>query len=449
MVGVDGGLPVRGAAVDSRTVRESDLFFALKGRTDGSEFAPEAYQRGAVAAVAERPLPVPSLVVKDPSEALQNLARWSLLRDEAASLKVIGITGSVGKTTTKDALAAILRAAGKKVCATEGNFNNEIGLPLTVLSAGGQTDTLVLEMGATHVGDVEHLCKIAPPEIGVLTAVQPVHLDSFGSLEAVAVGKGELARSLPEDGCLVAPKHVPDAATGYDREFGRRVVFGNETDGGHGGHGGVNLWASRIREHEAGLSFTVHAGGESAEVRAPVFGTHLVEPLLAAFGAALCAGLGLEDCARGISRVKRTGLRGELYKLRDDILVYDDSYNASPTATSAVLRYGADQARRQNRRFVAVLGGMFELGSAARAYHQEIGGLANDLGVDLLVAVGDEARWYAETFAGDALLYEDSASAAEGLKETLAGGEYIVVKGSRGVGLDLLTRKLKEMLAIA
>ena len=443
IAGADNGITVRGAAVDSRTVKQGDLFFALKGKIDGAEFVPEAHTCGAVATVADRPLSVPTLVVENPLEAIQDLARWSLSRDEVRDTKVVGITGSVGKTTAKDALAAILRASGRKVCATEGNFNNEIGLPLTVLAAGGQTDTLVLEMGATHVGDVEHLCKIAPPEVGVLTAIQPVHLDSFGSMEALAAGKGELAHTLPENGCMVAPKHVPDSATGYGRNFGRRIIFGGELDDG------VNLWTSRIEEHEAGLRFVVHTHEESTEVRAPVFGTHLVEPLLAAFGAALCMGVSLRDCARGISRIKRTGLRGEIYKLRDDILVYDDSYNASPVAVSAVLRYGADQAQRQNRRFVAVLGGMFELGSAARAYHQEVGELANELGVDLLVGVGDEARWYAETFSGSVLLYEDSASASEGLQKALKGGEYVIVKGSRGVGLDRLTRNLKEMLAIA
>lgn len=442
-VRVDSDIYARGAAVDSRTVREGDLFFALKGRTDGADFAPEAHLRGVVATVADRPLSVPTLVVEDPLRAMQDLARWSLSPERGAEKTVVGITGSVGKTTAKDALASILRASGRKVCATEGNFNNEIGLPLTVLYARENTDTLVLEMGATHTGDIEFLCKIAPPSVGMLTAVQPVHLDSFGSFEAIAAGKGELALALPENGCLVAPQSVPDSATGYGRHLGRRIIFGDEADVE------TNLWASNLEEHEAGLRFIVHFNDESEEVQTPVHGTHLIEPLLAAFGAALCMGISLRACAQGISRIKRTGLRGELYKLRDDILVYDDSYNASPAAMSAVLRYGTDQAQQQNRPLVAVLGGMFELGPQARAYHHEIGELANDLGVGLLIGVGDEARWYAESFDGSTLLYEDTASAAAGLKKVLEGGEYVVVKGSRGVRLDCLTGKLKEMLAIA
>ncbi|MBA3616386.1 MAG: UDP-N-acetylmuramoyl-tripeptide--D-alanyl-D-alanine ligase, partial [Rubrobacteraceae bacterium] len=189
---------VGGATTDSRKVREGDLFFALRGKTDGADFAPEAHLRGAIATVATRRLEVPTLVVEDPLQALQKLARWSLLRQDAPSPTVVGITGTVGKTTAKDALATILRHAGKRVSATVGNLNNEIGLPLTILSADPRTEVLVLEMGATHPGDIQYLCAIAPPDIGVLTAISPVHLDSFGTLEDLAAAKGELAVSLPE-----------------------------------------------------------------------------------------------------------------------------------------------------------------------------------------------------------------------------------------------------------
>ena len=436
----DGAALVRGAAADSRAVREGDLFFALRGRTDGADFAPEAYLRGAVAAVATRPLEVPTLVVEDPLEALQRLARWTLLRTEAPL--IIGITGTVGKTTTKDALATVLRYAGKRVSATAGNLNNEIGLPLTVLAADPRTEVLVLEMGATHAGDIAHLCGIAPPKIGILTAVSPVHLDSFGTLNALAAAKGELALALPASGTLVSPWGAPEAATGAGRNLKRRITFGR------GDGQGADLWASGIEEREEGLRFVAHLEGRTAEVRAPVFGTHLVEPLLAALGGALALDLDLERCAKGISRLRRTGLRGEVYRLRDDILVYDDSYNASPAAVAAVLRYGAQQATRQRRRLVAVLGGMFELGAAARTYHQQAGKLAEEVGVDLLVCVGDEARWYAEAFSGETLFYESAEAAAVDLEERLQGGDYVIVKGSRGVRLDTLTYRLKESLAL-
>ena len=433
---------VRGVAVDSRTVREGNLFFALRGATDGAEFAPDAYRNGAVAAVADRPLSVPTLVTRDPLEALQKLARWALLREDTTKPAVVGITGSVGKTTTKDALATILRSSGKKVCATEGNFNNEIGLPLTVLSAGEKSEVMVLEMGATHPGDVAHLCSIAPPEIGVLTAVSPVHLDTFGSLENIAAAKGELALALPEAGALVSPVNVPQSATGYDKDLRLRLSFAPTEDQD------AELWASNVEEREEGLRFMLHVGNDEAEVLTPVFGTHLIEPLLAACGGAVALGLGPEDCAKGLARLRRTGLRGEVYRLKDDILVYDDTYNASPVAMSAVLRYSADQAKLQKRNLVAVLGGMFELGPGMRAYHHETGEVAGEAGVDLLVCVGDEARWYAETFSGPTVFYEDADSAAEGLQERLVGGEYVVVKGSRGVGLDSLTRKLRERLTL-
>jgi UDP-N-acetylmuramoyl-tripeptide--D-alanyl-D-alanine ligase len=346
----------------------------------------------------------------------------------------------VGKTTTKDALATILRHAGKRVSATAGNLNNEIGLPLTILASDPRTEVLVLEMGATHAGDIQYLCAIAPPDIGVLTAITPVHLDSFGTLEGLAAAKGELALSLPESGTLVAPAGAPETATGSGRKLRRRITFarGGEAD----------LVASGIESADEGLRFVASIAGESAEVRSPVFGTHLVEPLLAALGGALALGLGLQQAARGLSRLRRTGLRGDLYSLREDIIVYDDSYNASPAAVAAVLRYGADQARRQRRRLVVVLGGMFELGACARAYHREAGELAARVGVDLLVCVGDEARWYAETFSGRALFYSDAQSAADALRTELRARDYLIVKGSRGVGLDTLTRKLRESLAL-
>jgi UDP-N-acetylmuramoyl-tripeptide--D-alanyl-D-alanine ligase len=422
-------------------VREGDLFFALRGQMDGAAFAPEAYLRGAVAAVATRPLTVPTLVVEDPLDALQRLARWTLAGDDAPV--TVGITGTVGKTTTKDALATVLRHAGKKrVSATAGNFNNEIGLPLTVLSADPRTEILVLEMGATHPGDVRHLCSIAPPKVGLLTAISPVHLDSFGSLESLAAAKGELALALPDDGVFVFPADAPEAATGAGRGLGRRISFG----AGEAAH--ADLVATDLEEREEGLRFVARTGDRSAEVRSPVFGTHLVEPLLAALGGGLALGLDLEECTRALSRLQRTGLRGDVYRLRDDIVVYDDSYNASPAAVAAVLRYGAAQAARHNRRLVAVLGGMFELGPAARAYHQEAGRLAEEAGVNLLVCVGDEARWYAEAFSGKTLFYDDAATASDELEENLRGGDYVVVKGSRGVKLDTLTRKLRESLAL-
>ena len=220
----------------------------------------------------------------------------------------------------------------------------------------------------------------------------------------------------------------------------RRITFSIE--------GAGDLSASDIEEHEEGLRFLAHLGGKSAEVRSPVFGTHLVEPLLAALGGALALGLDLDDGVRGISRLRRTGLRGEVHRLRDNIVVYDDSYNASPAAVAAVLRYGAQQAGRQDRRLVVVLGGMFELGATARAYHQEAGRIAEEAGVNLLVCVGDEARWYAEAFSGKTLFYKDAEEASESLGESLQPGDYVVVKGSRGVGLDTLTRKLKESLTL-
>jgi len=275
--------------------------------------------------------------------------------------------------------------------------------------------------------------------------VSPVHLDSFGSLEDLAAAKGELAVALPErEGALVYPRGAPETATGPGRTLARRITFGRGPE--------ASIWATGVSELESGLSFTLHECDDSKErsvqVKTPVFGTHLVEPLLAAIGGARALGLSLRECSRGLLRLRRTGLRGEVYRLQNDILVYDDSYNASPAAVAAVLRYGAEGAKRQSKRLVAVLGGMFELGAAAREYHREAGRLAGEVGVDLLVCVGDEARWYAEEFPGEVVFYEDAEVAARELENELRRGDYVVVKGSRGVGLDRLTRNLKERLAL-
>jgi UDP-N-acetylmuramoyl-tripeptide--D-alanyl-D-alanine ligase len=335
------------------------------------------------------------------------LARWSLRRPGAEAPTVVGITGSIGKTTTKDALSAVLRSGGTRVSATVGNLNNEIGLPLTVLAAPANTEILVLEMGADHVGNIAELCRIAPPRYGILTAIAPAHLESFGSLEALAATKGELAASLPPDGSFVSPAGVPESAVAPGRELARRIVFSaRET-------AGADLWASDFDEDEEGLRFTARMGERRAAARAPVFGTHLVEPLLAATGGAVALGMDLEDAARGLARLKRTGMRGDVYRLRDDVLVYDDSYNAaSPPSMAAVLRYAAGAAGRQGRRLVGrarwdvrARAGREGLPPRDRRARRRAGG-------GLLACVGDEARWYAETFSGKTVHYPDAGSAA-------------------------------------
>src|SRR4028119_367472 len=253
----------RGAATDSRLVREGDLFFALRGTSDGADYAEDALRRGAVAAVASRPLAGPTLIVEDPLAALQDLARWSLQRPGSEAPTVVGITGSIGKTTTKDALSAVLRSGGARVSATVGNLNNEIGLPLTVLAAPANSEILVLEMGADQVGNIAELCRIAPPRYGILTAIAPAHLESFGSLEALAATKGELAASLPPDGSFVSPAGVPESAVALGRELSPRIIFSPR------GTASAPLAATDFDEDEEGLRFTARMGERRAAVRAP------------------------------------------------------------------------------------------------------------------------------------------------------------------------------------
>ena len=364
-----------------------------------------------------------------------------LARDD--SPPVVGITGTSVRRRSRTHRDR-LRCAGKKVRATAGNFNNEIGIPLTVLSADPRTEVLVLEMGATHNGDIAHLCGIAPPEVGVLTAVSPVHLTRSGASRTWRRRRASWQSALPSAVVSVSPVAAPEAAD-RGRANPAAAYHLRRLDGA-----AAELNASGVEVARRGLR--VRGSGRESSRRGPDTGLRDAPGGAAAGGARGWRWRWVSSwkkCARGLTRLRRTGLRGEVYRLRDDIVVYDDSYNASPAAVAAVLGMARSGPGGQDRRLVAVLGGMFELGAGARAYHREAGGLAGEVGVGPLVCVGDEARWYAETFPGTRLFYEAHRGGGGGARERqLRGGDYVVVKGSRGVGLDRLTRKLKERLAL-
>ena len=423
-------------------MREGDLFFALRGRTDGADFAPEAHLRGAVATVATRRLDVPTLVVDDPLEALQRLARWTLLRQDAPSPAVVGITGTVGKTTTKDALATILRHAGKRVSATAGNLNNEIGLPLTILASDPRTEVLVLEMGATHAGDIQVSVRhrpardrypdrhLAGPSGLFRDARSPRSRERRTGPRPTRVRHAGLPGGRARDGDRVGPETGP----AYHLRPRRR----QRTSSPRGSKAG-----------DEGLRFVASMAGESAEVRSPVFGTHLVEPLLGRPrrrarprprpgsrppGASLACG----ERAFGATC---TGLK--------------KTSSSTTTPTTHPPPPSRPYSSTVRIRHADRVGGSSSCSAACSSWGPApaltTGRPVNWLprvGVDLLVCVGDEARWYAETFSGKTLFYQDAESAAEALRRELQAGDYLIVKGSRGVGLDTLTRKLRESLAL-
>jgi UDP-N-acetylmuramoyl-tripeptide--D-alanyl-D-alanine ligase len=420
VVGEGGpGFPAR-ASIDSRSVESGDLFFGLPGeRADGGEFATRALEDGAWGAVigSERAGEVAEtgqgwvFASDDPLSALQRLATaW---RRELA-VPVLGITGSVGKTSVKDIARAILPG---RVHANEQNLNTEIGLPLTVLSAPRETDLMVLEMAMRGFGQIALLAEIAEPEVGVITCVGPVHVELVGSVEGVARAKAELIDGLPPDGTLVAPAE-PGALGPHLERAPRLITFG---DGG-------DVRAEAVEVAEGGLSATVVTPAGEEPFRFPFTERHNLTNALAAIAAGLALGFGPGEMSAGAGRIRLSDLRGERIRLPGGAVLINDCYNANPVSMEAAI---ANLAAEQAGRRVAVLGLMGELGERSGAYHAEVGEFARRAGVDLLIGVGPEAAGYEPD-----LLVDDAAGAAAELRDLDEEGTVVLVKGSRSAGLE-------------
>ncbi|MGY1813200.1 UDP-N-acetylmuramoyl-tripeptide--D-alanyl-D-alanine ligase [Blastococcus sp. SYSU D00820] len=447
-----GGAPtgdgrVTGAVtVDSRTVGPGDLFVALPGeRVDGADFVPAAAAAGAAAALTTRPDPaLPCVVVDDPVAALGRLAAAVHARLVGAGghgLLTLGITGSSGKTSTKDLLGQVLATAGATV-SPPGSYNNDIGLPLTVLSAGEDTRYLVLEMGARGPGHIARLCRAAPPRIGVVLNVGSAHLGEFGSPEGTARAKGELVEALPEDGTAVLNADDARVAAMASRTRARVLTTGRGP--------GADVRATGVELDEAGRArFELVAVGESHPVALQVVGEHQVANALSAAGAALAAGLAPADVAAGLSAAQsRSRWRMEVTRRADGVTVVNDAYNANPESMRAAL---AALAGLAGTRRIAVLGAMGELGPAAAAEHERLGRDAVGAGVDVVVAVGPDAVGIAvgARAAGardgeGAVHVPDRAAARELLSEVLVPGDVVLVKASRSYGLELLAADLLD-----
>lgn len=414
------GLPdavVRGAFVDSRAVVEGGLFVGLRGeRADGGRYAEQALKRGAAAAVVTESsfrwiagdvahLRKPVLVAKDPLEVLQVAGRIALERTGA---KVIGITGAVGKTTTKDILVAMLAAAGARVAGSAGNRNTEIGVPLSLLDMAEDTEVAVIEMGMRGPGQIAELARLAPPIVGCITAIGPVHLELLGTVENVAAAKAELIAALPAGGTAVVPEVEPllDPHIAALSPEVRVLRFGSEPDVALD----IDLPTAWLKRNAAAALACCRAIGHE-----PAPGTRVevrLSPLRAAESPLAVGGLLIEDC-----------------------------YNANPIAMVEALR---DLTRREGRT-VAVLADMRELGPDEERFHHEVGALAAELDVGLLVAVGTLGAGYAAGAAGrvPTLTYATVEDCAADLAAHLAPGDVVLLKGSRGMALERVGEGLK------
>ena len=443
-MGVDPDLLVTGGVVtDSRLAGPGSVFVAVRGeRTDGHDHAASAVAAGAALVIAERPVDAPHVLVTDSVTALGELARHVLavLRAEG-ELRVVGLTGSVGKTTTKDVLAQVLAQAGPTVAPRE-SFNNEIGLPLTVLSATRETRYLVLEMGASGPGHIAYLTRIAPLDVAVVLIVGHAHMGGFGSIDAVARAKAEIVAGLRADGTAVLnadDRRVASMAAGAP---GPVVWFGRGED--------ADVRAGDITlDEQARPSFVLDTDASGARtrhrVRLALHGEHQVSNALAVAGAALALGLDPGFVAGALSEAHRVSAHRMAVTARPDgVTVVDDAYNANPDSMAAALRAVAAMPARRR---VAVLGEMLELGDETDVAHEEAGRLAAELGIDVVVApgpAGPPVRRGVGTDGPRVHTPTDVDAAAALLDELLQEGDLVLLKGSNGSGVWRLAEQLTE-----
>ena len=433
--------PILGAAVDSRSVEPGNLFVALPGeRTDGHAFIDAALAAGAAAVLVAQPVDdrllagrdVTVVRVADPLRALHAVATaWRTRFDPL----VVGITGSIAKTSTKEAVATVLGAA-MPTLRNEGNLNNEIGLPLTVLRLRAEHRAAVLEMGMYVGGEIAELARIGRPEIGIVTAVQPVHLSRIGTIEAVEQAKGELIEALPDDGVAILNADDERVRTMSRRTRARSMTYGFADD--------ADVRAVNVVSHGPdGMSFELAAAGGRRPVRIPALGRLAVHNALAGAAAGLAAGLRPEAIVAALATGWSAPHRGELVRA-GGITIVDDSYNASPGSVAAALELLSGMPGRR----IAVLGAMRELGDGHEAGHR-LSGAAAAAVVDRLVVVGDEAAGIvagarAAGLAPDAIaLAADRDAARDLLLAELRPGDVVLVKASRGVELDILVDQLR------
>jgi UDP-N-acetylmuramoyl-tripeptide--D-alanyl-D-alanine ligase len=426
----DGALTVSNVVIDSRDAGPGTLFAALVGEhADGHEYVATAIAAGATAALVTRPLEAPYVIVDDVTDALGLLARDSL--DQISPL-VIGVTGSHGKTSVKDLIAHVLEPSGPTV-APVGSFNNQWGVPLTVLRADQTTKFLLVEMGARGIGHIAELCRIAPPDIGVVLNVGTAHLGEFGSAEGIALAKGELVEALPGDGIAVLNADDPRVAAMAARTSARVLTFGAAGD--------VALGVVTL-DDGGEPHFTLTHDGVVVEVHVPQIGAHHAINAAAAAAAAIAAGLDLPTIAERLGNADAASpMRMERHVRADGLVVINDAYNANPDSMAAALRAVAGIGHGHA---VAVLGEMLELGDGGVEAHREIGRLAAELGFVRVMVVGEGARPIADGAGAIAEVVADVDAAISTLSASLHADDVVLVKASRGGRLERVAYALLD-----
>lgn len=444
-----GGQPIRRFVIDSREAGPGDLFVAFSGeKTDGHFYVSEAFARGAVAALVERDVPIDAqhvdlrpeatvpairslslpvlLRVDNTLRTLQELARW--WRGRFAQLRVIGITGSVGKSSTKELAAAVLQRQFN-VLKSEGNLNNEIGLPLTLLQLDETHQRAVLEMGMYARGEIRRLCELAQPVVGVVTIVSPVHLERLGSIEAIADAKAELPAALPPDGVAILNYDDEHVRAMRHRTRAQALTYGLDPQ--------ADLWADDINsEGLEGIRFTLHYQREVLHVQVPLLGRHSVHTALRAAAVGLAEGMGWDAILEGLQD-RRAALRLVAVPGPRGSTILDDTYNASPASMIAALNLLSELTGRK----IAVLGDMLELGDYEEEGHRLVGLRALDV-ADVLVTVGALGRTIAiEAIQNGmprerAIMCETTAEAIAQLDRLLQPDDLILIKGSRGLHME-------------
>ncbi|HLI82976.1 MAG TPA: UDP-N-acetylmuramoyl-tripeptide--D-alanyl-D-alanine ligase [Bryobacteraceae bacterium] len=421
-----------GWSVDTRTQNPGDVFFALRGPNhDGHAFVRTALEKGAAAVVVDHASGAPGeLVVRDTLASLQQLAAWAR---KQWNHRVVGVTGSAGKTTTKDAIAHLL-AAALPVGKTIGNLNNLVGMPLSILRLPDTAEIAVLEMGMNHAGEIRELGRIAAPDIGVVTNVGYAHVEAFDSIDGVAAAKRELIEALPPDGIAVLNADDPRVVRFREVHPGQNITFGFSES--------ADVRACRLEPLPDGARF--QALGVDFETS--LVGHHAVMNLLAAIAVARVCGIAperLREPVRGFTVGKMRGERLE----RNGVMIWNDCYNSNPEAVRSMLDVLRDTPARRR---IAVLGEMLELGSAAEQLHREVGRYAARQGIDFLIGVRGNAYAMIDAAVGAGLpesaafFFEDATGAGEFLRDLAQPGDAILFKGSRGVAVE---RALERLLA--
>ncbi len=430
-------LEVKGVVLDSRKVEQDFLFVATVGeRVDGHSFIEQVYEKGALCVICEKAPQNPTgayILVENSFQALKDVAKFYR---ENLDIKVVGITGSVGKTSTKEFVASVLETH-YKVLKTEGNFNNEVGLPLTVLRIQEDTEVAVLEMGISDFGEMHRLSEIAKPDICVITNIGQCHLENLGTRDGILKAKTEIFDFMKEDGSVCLNGDDDKLITVQSAKGNLPVFFGrNKTHA---------IYASDCKNRGLnGSKAVIHREGRSFDVEIPLPGEHMIYNALAATAVATMLGLSDEEIQKGIAAVEPVGGRSHIIR-KEQVTIIDDCYNANPVSMKAAV----DLLMMANSRTVAILGDMFELGSNENELHYEVGAYAAEKGIDVILCVGElsknmyEGALSVSSSTSKAYHFVDKVTLLEQLSGLLQAGDSILVKASHGMHFEELLELIK------